>query len=330
MIKINMFYGLCLNFLAFISWPCLSQAGLNEASDNSIEYIIGYLDQQSWARFLRVNKRFNELTLKEIKAIRVKGDSATDVIAKLTVLLLKVDPESIVNKTLQELDVSRSSITDDDLRDLIAFLQVHFPRLQSLDLNHNCIGAGGAQHLVGLIQLETLDLSGNRIGAGGAQHLEGLAQLKKLDLWNNNIGAEGARHLSGLTRLEVLKLYRNNIGAGGAQHLVGLIELQRLDLRQNNIGDDGIVHLAGLIQLKTLDLEGNSIGARGAQYLAGLTQLQTLNLNRNRIEIEGALQLVGLTQLKWLELYNNNIVDEGAVYVEDAFKQAIVGCKIIF
>ncbi len=216
-------------------FPILSQAATDEDFDKIIKNTVEFLDQKSWVVLLQVNQRFNALTIQWVKSLKIKGDSAADIKVKLTTLLLKDGAEGQVHIALESLDFSRSNITAEVLRDLVAFIQEHFPNIKELNLSWNKIGAAGAAYLAGFTQLETLDLFGNEIGDAGAVYLAGLTRLKWLDLCENSLSDVGAIYLSGLTELETLDLAGNKIGAAGAACLTGLARLNFLDFGGNDM-----------------------------------------------------------------------------------------------
>ncbi len=306
---------LSLSFLCLISFHCLSQAAQFKETPDEIKInTVEFLDQQSWFSLLKVSQEFKALIRPRVSAIRIRGSSAAEIIARLSSLLWE-DGHPDVYEELKSLDLSNLNITEESFRNLEIFIHRYFPKIKSLNLARNRIGPSGAAHLAGLTQLKTLDLSSNRIGEAGAAHLARLTQLKTLDLTNNHIGDEGVAHLARLSQLKKLDLKSNNIGDEGVAHIAGLIQLQTLDLGSNHIGEAGAVHLARLTQLKTLGLILNQIGEAGVAHIAGLIQLQTLDLGSNNIGEAGAAHLKGLTQLKTLNLTYNDIGEAGAAHL---------------
>ncbi len=221
-------------FLFFNAFPCLVQAvGLNDVPEDPKKNIVGFLDQESWSKILRLNKEFYELTPQAITAIKVKG-TADSIVEKLTALLFNGDAQRKVHD-LESLNLTGFIIGDDELGTVVDFIQEYFQNIKSLNLSYNNIGASGVAHLSGLTQLQTLDLSANRIRESGVAHLSGLTQLQTLNLSANKIGASGVAHLAELSQLETLNLRANKIGASGVAHLSGFTQLQTLDLRMNRM-----------------------------------------------------------------------------------------------
>ena len=132
------------------------------------------------------------------------------------------------------------------------------PRMESLGLTANGIGAAGMQQLCSglsrgaLRSVSSLSLNGNDLGPAGAVALAAalrggaLSKLRELYLASNNIGNQGAAAL--------------------APPLRKLPALFYLVLSNNNIGDEGVTALfANLVEgdfrrLESLIFNGNQIG----------------------------------------------------------------------
>ncbi len=295
----NHFCCLSLIVLCLSSFPCLSQAmPLNEEFQyynpySHLQYPneIGLLDEKPWNPLLQA------------KAIKIKEDSASEIIKKLSALVFIIGG-SEKHTTLEALDLSGSNITHEELRDLIRFIQRVFPNIKELNLSHINIGEAGAIHLAGLSRLP---------------------KLKSLLLAQCNLGSTEVTYLTELTQLESLDLFDNHIGDNGAIHLLHLTQLKMLDLTHNYIGDLGVWCLKELKELRDLNLSVNQIGDEGASHLKELKELRSLSLMHNHIRDEGMTYLAELTQLKRLVLVENNIGTESI----DALKQTLVGCVIL-
>ncbi len=171
----------------------------------------------------------------KLESIQVKGASISEVIGQLTVLLPKDRSSVQKHQALQELNLYGSRIKAEGLKDLVGFIQEHFPNIKSLNLSWNAIGAVGAVHLAELPQLQKLDLTGNNIGDEGVAYLRALVEVKELDLSMNNIRDQGVAHLAGLTQLTELNLSFNKIGPKSVAYLAQLTQLKRLALYGNRI-----------------------------------------------------------------------------------------------
>jgi Ran GTPase-activating protein (RanGAP) involved in mRNA processing and transport len=178
---------------------------------------------------------------------------------------------------LRELDLGGNDIGDDGAT-AIANAKT-LTALQTLNVSGNSIRDAGTRALVGggAPKLSSLDLSMNGIGAGGAAAL-GRAELPLTSLYllGCEIGPSGLKELTSskhLSSLRVLALSGNDIGDDGARALsrsTALKNLATLDLCANGIGDAGALALAQsprLKNLQVLELFGNDIGSRGARAL---------------------------------------------------------------
>ncbi len=171
------------------------QTGFKNCPVEILEHTAGFLDQKSWPCLFQVNQRFNALTPQGVKALQVKGLFAANITFKLNSILFKNGSKGQVYTALETLNFSESNITDEDLKDLVEFIQNYFPNIKSLNLCGNSIGAPGAMYLAALTELETLELDINRIGDEGVAHLSALIHLKWLDLHFNDISTESIQAL---------------------------------------------------------------------------------------------------------------------------------------
>ncbi len=256
------FHSLFCFFLIFFflsGLPVLSQAGIHDDPPKVIKKTTEFLDQGPWPTLFQINQKFDEFTFLDMKELETKKPSASEIIVQLSDLLSKDESESQVQTAIEALNLSELGITAEVLKDLVEFIQAHFPNIKELNLSFNNIGAAGIDHLAKLSQLEKLELAGNQIGEAEAAHLAKLTQLKSLELFNNEIGEAGVAHLKTLSQLEKLHLSFNKIKTAGVAHLTALSQLKSLELSFNEIGEAGVVHLKTLSQLEMLDLSGNKI-----------------------------------------------------------------------
>lgn len=97
----------------------------------------------------------------------------------------------VVDKQVTWLDLSRSEITDEQLK-VIGTL----PNLTRLRLNQTKVTDTGIQHLAGLNNLESLNLYGTSVGDASLKVIEQLPALKKVFLWQTQITKEAVEALS--------------------------------------------------------------------------------------------------------------------------------------
>ncbi len=151
------------------------------------------------------------------------------------------------------------------------------PRLHTLTLRHNPLGAAGARHIAQgpWSELITLDVTSCEFGPEGMTALtepKTLGQLRTLKLTSNWIGDEG---LSTLATSDLLA------------------PLHHLTLAYNNLTTQGIelFTLASALKgLRTLELYGNKLDDDAARALARtphLSDLQKLRLELNDISEDG-------------------------------------------
>ncbi|KAL0248581.1 hypothetical protein GEMRC1_003817 [Eukaryota sp. GEM-RC1] len=149
------------------------------------------------------------------------------------------------NTTLRELDLSKSSINDDECLSLAQSLQ--HTKLRNSVFTSVASGCVLVNSLPSL--LRQLDLSGNCLGDACitilAANLHHLKFLESLTLDKNGVGNPGAVTLAGALRentsLKELFLKRNSIQKEGCLKLLEMLlhnnSLRALDLSVNRIGD---------------------------------------------------------------------------------------------
>lgn len=247
---------------------------------------------------------------------------------------------------LEALQLGHNSLGGEGLAALLGGLG-SASRLQSLDLNSCGLqGAPGVQPLAAALQagrlprLASLRLDGNALGAGGAAVLAAAlgspeCALQQLHLHSCGLDGEAAAQLAAALppNLAELDLSGNSVGSSGAAALAQQLaadaapHLRRLVLCGCGLDGDAVAALAGALPGRpplALDLGGNAaggaavvaalaaaplsslrlhdcqLGAEGAAALAGqlaataaFNQLEDLDLSANRLEAPQLLQLLG-------------------------------------
>lgn len=209
------------------------------------------------------------------------------------------------------------------------------PRLKSLALGRNQVGAEGARHIgEGLlsrcIALESLEYAGSRPLEKGTMALcQGLANIVQL--------AE-----SGKTSLKILDLNDCNLKSGDKEDdpihslckvLENSPQLTRLILRDGELEENGVTRVVDALRnsnppLQYIDMGGNELGsAEGTESLASFIKeelcgtIEELIVDTNELEDDGVktliTQLVGCSQLKKLNLQCNEILEEGLQAILD-------------
>ncbi len=212
---------------------------------------------------------------------------------------------------LSVLDLSRSNITDRELKTVAGF-----EKLSVLDLEDNYkISDEGLRHLSGLQNLSTLDLKNTGITGEGLEHLSDLNSLYKLNLGKTETTDKAIKHLSGLKKLSVLDISNTKITAKGLKSLSDLKNLFVLDLGFTKITDDSLKHMANLRNLSSLDLSNTKITDKGLKHLSDLKNLFRLNLRATQITDKGLKKLSNLASLNRLNLSFTRITDKGLKYL---------------
>ena len=173
------------------------------------------------------------------------------------------------NSTIQELQMSRSHLSEENCVSLSSLLQQSVCQLRELDIRKCGIRGEGAVHLgTGLTNnhsLTTLEIPDNPIGDIGAAALGDMIRdnttLETLHMHNCKILSQGfvqlAAGLISNTSLKTLRLNGNHCGMEGANAISNMLEenktLQWLDLDYDDSLEEGVaVIMAGLQHNTTL------------------------------------------------------------------------------
>ncbi len=180
----------------------------------------------------------------------VVKDKATDTVRSIEVPRDTQKPGKWMThlKGLHNLKLLRlpNSTADDDVALLVAL-----KTLENLDVSGSNISDAGLKQIGNLVALRELNLSAcPHISSAGMQHLVQLKNLEGLDLGYTPVADDGLRHLSGLPNLGGLNLNGTKVTDGGLAHLAGLVKLQVLGLDETETTDAGLVHLHGLTKLR--------------------------------------------------------------------------------
>eukprot|EP00299_Pterocystis_sp_00344_P006273 c18079_g1_i1.p1 GENE.c18079_g1_i1~~c18079_g1_i1.p1 ORF type:complete len:538 (+),score=119.40 c18079_g1_i1:137-1615(+) len=204
------------------------------------------------------------------------------------------------HQKLEELDLSRSGLTDETLTILCDAFNSN-SRLVSIDLSHNLLTAKSCGLLTKALGTTPRVLSDAIITPVYNDFTRNLAILR---LDGNMLTDTGVSELSNLLTTEYLpkltELSLNDVGmqdAGAVQFSQALYKRQRmllvnkefpsLRLANNKIGDDGVVALCGVLEhssVTQINLSDNKIGDRGIGALAAQLPLLPKLLS---IEIQG-------------------------------------------
>lgn len=237
---------------------------------------------------------------------------------------------------LEAIDLSRSWVTDADLRKLEGAAS-----LASLKLAQTHVSDGVLEVVALLPALRELDLFFcEHITDAGASLLRRASRLKRLNLRGTKISDSGVKFLTEIKTLEFLDLGITEISDASVGLLEALPNLKGLAIGGNKIGESGIASLRSLRQLQHLDLSGAQVTDSGIwavtvtdlnlDEIIGLPRLESLNLAapspeyvqaistgvprlRGAIRITdfGAKQLAALSKLRKLNLSRSLLTAEG-------------------
>lgn len=144
----------------------------------------------------------------------------------------------------------------------------YFGHVVSVDLSDTSVTDDDLKALRGFPHLEILNLANTSITGNGLAHLQKLTDLKVLSLWNTSVDDAGLSHIEKLTKLWQLVLDGTNISDAGLVHLEKLTNLEEwLGLTHTDITDDGLHHLEGLAKLRSLNLRMTKVTDSGAAKL---------------------------------------------------------------
>jgi hypothetical protein len=238
-------------------------------------------------------------------------------------------------KTLRDLSIAESGVTDDGLRPLEGMTQ-----LISLRLSGNLLTDDGMKSLAGLTNLQSLDISSSgwvrsnmRITDEGINRLSALTKLKTFSVHGLKISGTDAAlphletmDLSGdqvtdatldriiLSReLRTLRLTYTAVTDEGVKKVASLKELRRLTLDSRVITDDGIAHLKALPKLEHVELRATGISDEALHHLSQIKTLTRLDIHGSGqpgvnfgrlITVQGLLQLKNLPELHTLWINN--------------------------
>lgn len=229
--------------------------------------------------------------LSDLKAIFLDGcDVDADVLKELIVL-----------KDLVWLDLSRSTVKDDDLKVLS-----DYPALHTLSLVEvKALSTAGVAHLQKLVRLRALHISVDADPPGMAEEIAKLDRLVELRAFP--VGDDEVEQIGKLVRLQVLDLNNDRSFWRG--------ERDKAPPANMNRRPEGILkNLDALKKLgKRLEFRG-SITAMGFPHILKCTDLRVLRLAGHRIDVNGS----GLDRLEFLqelELSGTDFTDDGVAWL---------------
>ena len=186
---------------------------------------------------------------------------------------------------LRELDLRRTSVTDDDLG--------HLRRLSSLRKLLLCdtqVGNCGMEHVKHLKRLEKLNLCGTKVGDKGIEHLRGLDRLEWLNIYDTKATDAALATLSKPRSLKHLQA-STGLSDAGLAHLSIMPELSILDITSKAITNQGLRQIGRCARMRHVALWNTQITDDGLKYLHGMGSLEYLLIARSGVTPLGLLKL---------------------------------------
>lgn len=185
----------------------------------------------------------------------------------------------------------------------------YLPRLEGLDVKHNCLREFPS-HALTCRSLGVLDLSHNKIEA--ISDLEKNKTLRELYISHNNLRQISPSLTDHLHGLEVLLLASNNIEEVPDSPL-GMAMLQILNLSDNHINAIPDQFLMGCPRLEALDLSNNGLVRLPSEdMVCELTRLAKLRLAKNKLMEKDPFYIpkfiLELPSLRSVDLSGNGLV----------------------
>ena len=115
----------------------------------------------------------------------------------------------VEKRRVSVLDLACSSVTDQDIQEVIVpFLNEH-PEIENICLNNNNIGDNGAKALASVKSLKAIGIRHNHIGDDGAKAFAISDSIEHLGIANNKIGDVGFKALASNPSIKTLNAYED-------------------------------------------------------------------------------------------------------------------------
>ena len=137
----------------------------------------------------------------------------------------QLDSLQPLSKQLFALNLARTKVTDDGLKDLEGL-----SNLRRLHLENTKVSDAGLAHLKGLSNLEYLNLYGTQVTDAGLAELAGLKNLKSLYLWQTKVTPAGVERLKqALPKCEINTGWEQTASAASATKVVDKVAAKPLE-----------------------------------------------------------------------------------------------------
>lgn len=246
------------------------------------------------------------------------GDQDVSVIKSLT--------------NLTNLDISKTSITDSGLKDILSSDKREGSKRTAKPLSHlkldGCNISGASLKLLGerskSSKIKELSLQWCLITDKDLEYLSCLQSISVLNLSYTQVSCQGMRHVSELVNLSTLKLDSCNINDFGVQYLTNRRAIRNsydkntkssiteLDLSDTNISNVGLKSITEhMPDMKCLNLSYTAVNDDGVEHLKGLRNLTSLNLDSHSITDTSLRHVSHLTSIRHLDLFGSKVTDNG-------------------
>jgi Leucine-rich repeat (LRR) protein len=174
-------------------------------------------------------------------------------------------------RTVKEISLKHSKVTDEDL----AFLSL-FPDLSSLQLDDTDVTGKGLAHVAKAKNLTWLTCCRTKIKNDDLKLLPLLPKLRTFWVADTSIGDEGLKHLSECKSLENVTVGDSAVTDKGIKYLLALPNLKSLSASYTGLTDKALEHIGQMKQLTRLSLSVTRISDKGIVHLRGLEKLEML------------------------------------------------------
>ncbi len=212
-------------------------------------------------------------------------------------------------RKLRVLDLSRTQVTDDDLKNLSTLYQ-----LQGLNLSDTKVTAAGIAHLSGLIGLVSLNLDRTGVTDPILKELAGTRALSNLDLVATKVTGAGFEQLS-RCGLKELRLTGSALSDAGLRGIGQISTLTGLGISGTAVSPAGMSHLANLHDLKWLSMQGSGFGDDHLYAVTACNSLRDLRISGSRITVSGVQALLSLKNLARVEIDGNLLKSDDVIRV---------------
>jgi hypothetical protein len=236
-------------------------------------------------------RRDESLPGKPIAYVALGGPSVTDRELRLVASL----------KHLATLDLDRTMITDEGLRELISAQE-----LTSFSIEENNLNGTGYGYLGKLPKLKRVLISTDTPVIGGREGLSKLKQVEQLSLWGKGITDADLKQIEGLPRIQFVSVVTSN--------------------HDSTVTDDGIRLLMSLSDLQGVELGCAKLTDRSAEHLSKCKRLDTVNISRAKeLSDDGLKVLAENGSLKRVAIFGpNRVTDAGVDWLKKKIPGAII------